>query len=69
MTTSKFPTVAYDVPEARKRLGGISTPTLYKLIESGKLRATKIGRRTLFTDTQISECLTACAGAIDRKLA
>lgn len=51
------PTVAYPVEEARKRLGDISRPTLYKLVKTGRLKVTKLGRRTVITDKQIAECL------------
>lgn len=51
------PTVAYNTIETRRRLGCISHPTLYKLIGLGLLRPTKIGRRTVFTDKAIADCL------------
>lgn len=42
---------------AKKPLGGISTPTLYDLINSGKLKTYKIGRKRYTTEVYISECI------------
>lgn len=38
--------LAYSVPEAAARLG-IGKTTIYKMIGQGRLRSTKIGKRTL----------------------
>lgn len=61
MTTPSTPTIAYPIPEARQRLGGISHPTFYKLVKEGRLQVTRLGRRTFVTDAQISACLAAAA--------
>lgn len=49
--------VVYNINETRKKLGGISTPTIYKLINLGLLKPTKILRRTMFSEQAIAECL------------
>jgi hypothetical protein len=53
-------TIAFNVHEARRRLGDISHPHFYQLIRDGKLKVSKLGRRVVVTDKQISECLAAC---------
>jgi hypothetical protein len=45
--------------EAKKPLGGISTPTLYCLINAGTLKTYKIGRKRYTTPGYIQECLEA----------
>ncbi|MEX2342799.1 MAG: helix-turn-helix domain-containing protein [Steroidobacteraceae bacterium] len=44
------------MPYAARRIG-VSTPTAYKLVREGKLRAAKCGRRTLVSDAAIADCL------------
>ena len=45
----------YDVKGACAMLGGISIPTLYRLIKTGKIAATKIGGRTMFNERDINK--------------
>jgi excisionase family DNA binding protein len=49
---------AYSVPEAMDQLG-ISRDLIYKAISSGKLKARKLGRRTLITDDDLRAFLRA----------
>jgi excisionase family DNA binding protein len=43
------------VPEARKRLGGISKWKLYQLMHENKIKGVKIGSRTLFPSDSIAD--------------
>jgi hypothetical protein len=52
------PKVAFNVSDARQRLGGISHSHFYELVKAGKLKVTKLGRRTVVTDSAICQCLT-----------
>ena len=52
------PSRAYSVPEARERLGGISHAHFYELVKSNRLKITKLGRRTVVTDSAIRSCLS-----------
>jgi len=51
--------VAYSVPEARKRLGGIGHTKFYQLVGSGKLKARKLAGRTVVLDTDLAEYLAS----------
>lgn len=57
MPNSDEPTCAYSVPQARELLGGISHAFFYDLVKNGRLRITKLGKRTVVTDVAIRECL------------
>ncbi len=46
-----------DVDAARAALGGISRPTIYALIQSGKLRTIKVSRRRFVPESAIAEYL------------
>jgi excisionase family DNA binding protein len=58
MVTSSLPVskIAFDVRETL-RLLSIGRTTLYALVKSGDLRATKCGRKTLFLASDISAFL------------
>ena len=45
------------VRQARHALGGISAPTIYKLIAAEKLDSLRIGSRRLITPEAISRCI------------
>lgn len=47
---------AFDVNET-SRILSIGRTTLYSLVKSGKLRATKLGRKTLFLSDDIQDFL------------
>jgi excisionase family DNA binding protein len=49
---------AYSIPEAMRRLG-ISRDLIYRAINSGGLKARKLGRRTLITDDDLRAFLAA----------
>ena len=46
----------YPIPEARELLGGISHTTFYQLVGQGKIRLTKIGRRSFVTPVELQRC-------------
>jgi excisionase family DNA binding protein len=46
------------IKEACSRLGGITRPTLYKLIGADEIRSVTIGRRRLIPASQIDEYIT-----------
>lgn len=50
---------AYNVSQARERLGGISRAFFYALVKSGRLKITKLGCRTVVTEEQIKQCLAS----------
>ena len=41
--------ILYALPDAREQLGGMSHSKLYQLVNAGKLRLVKIGRRSYLT--------------------
>ena len=43
----------FSVPEAAKRLGGISPWTIYTWISKGKIERVKIGSRTMISETEL----------------
>lgn len=49
--------LSYSVPEARAQLGNIGHDLFYKLVRSGELRLTKIGRRSVVTEDALREYL------------
>ncbi|NJS14121.1 MAG: helix-turn-helix domain-containing protein [Sphingopyxis sp.] len=53
MTDDKL---AYSIADAAEALG-IGRSTIYELISSGKMRANKIGRRTVITKKRIRKIL------------
>ena len=46
---------AFGVAEARERIGGISQVKFYELINSGRIRTFRIGRRRLVSQEAITE--------------
>ncbi|MCL0043417.1 helix-turn-helix domain-containing protein [Dehalococcoidia bacterium] len=46
---------AYTMQEASAYLGGVSRPTLYKLISDGDLRSFHIGTRRYFTKESLDD--------------
>ncbi|MEQ8206326.1 MAG: helix-turn-helix domain-containing protein [Woeseia sp.] len=57
MTTTEFSPrrAAYTIQEARHLLGGVSQATIYKLINNGKLRTYRQGRRRFVSGDAIAE--------------
>ena len=51
--------VLYSIKEARRRLGGIAQDTIYRLLRSGKLASTVIGRRRYISDAALEEYVAA----------
>jgi hypothetical protein len=47
--------VLNDIPTAARKLGGVSIYTIRDWLSTGKLKRTKIGRRTMITDSAISQ--------------
>lgn len=47
------------VEEAKRHLGGVSTATLYRLMDRGKLEKRKIGGRTIILMESIKALLNA----------
>ncbi len=43
----------HPIPEARELLGGISHTKFYDLVRLGKIRLTKIGRRSFVTHAEL----------------
>ena len=44
-----------DFDSAREHLGGISEPSLFKLMRTGQLRFVKVGGRTMFRPQDLQE--------------
>jgi excisionase family DNA binding protein len=49
-----------------QRLIGISTPTFYRFVASGKLKAFKIGRSTCVKNSEIQRFLNSCPDLVSR---
>ena len=45
------------VPEAAKRLGGISTWTVYAWLSQGRLQRTKVGGRTMIRESELAKVM------------
>jgi excisionase family DNA binding protein len=45
------------VPEAAKRLGGISKWTIHAWLSQGKLQRTKVGRRTMIRESELAKVI------------
>ena len=45
----------YSVPDAAKRLGGLSKWTIYSWLSQGKLRRTKVGGRTMIRESELAK--------------
>jgi excisionase family DNA binding protein len=54
---------AYTISEACQYLGGISRPTLYKLMGDGGLPLYRIGRRVFFTKESLDEFINGRVSA------
>jgi excisionase family DNA binding protein len=48
------------VDAAARRLGGISKYTIHAWLSKGKLQRTKIGRRTMIKESEISRFILEC---------
>lgn len=49
--------VLLSVPEAAKRLGGISPWTVHAWLAKGKLRRTKVGSRTMIRESELQRVI------------
>jgi hypothetical protein len=49
--------IAFDVKEARRRLGNASHSAFYKLVREGRLVIRKMGNRTLVTPEDLRACI------------
>lgn len=47
----------FPIPEAGKRLGGISPHTINKWLSTGKLQRTKVGSRTMIRASELERIL------------
>jgi excisionase family DNA binding protein len=54
--------LAHSIEEARAQLG-ICRDGIYGLIRAGKLRAKKLGRRTIITDDDLRDCVARLPSA------
>ena len=45
------------VPEAAKRLGGISKWTVHAWLAQGKMRRTKVGSRTMIRESELAKVI------------
>lgn len=45
------------VEEAAKRLGGVSKWTIHAWLSQGKLRRTKVGRRTMIRESELAKVI------------
>ena len=52
------------IPEAASRLG-LGRSTLYELIAAGRLRARKLGARTVVLDTDLTDFLNSLPDAVE----
>jgi hypothetical protein len=64
MTTTRpadpdAPVLGYSVSAARKALGNISHSFFYKLAAQGRVKITKIGRRSIVTPENLAACVAA----------
>ena len=50
----------FSVPDAAKKLGGISKWTLYAWLSQGRLERTKIGGRTMISEAELQKLITDC---------
>jgi len=50
----------FPVPEAARRLGGVSPWTVRAWLTQGKLKRTKVGGRTMVSERAIAEFLAKC---------
>tara|TARA_R100000808_G_C2148457_1_gene156608 strand:- start:2861 stop:3058 length:198 start_codon:yes stop_codon:yes gene_type:complete len=46
---------SFNIADARKYLGGISQPQLYKLFKSGRIQSYKIGNRRYVAQSQLDK--------------
>ena len=53
------PVLGYSVPAARKALGNISHSFFYKLAAQGRVKITKIGRRSIVTPANLAACVAS----------
>ena len=50
------------VEEAARKLGGISKWTVHAWLAKGKLRRTKVGARTMVSESALQDFIAACNG-------
>ena len=43
----------YSIEDVGKKLGGVSRPTIEAWLRDGKLRRTKVGRRTMIRESEL----------------
>jgi excisionase family DNA binding protein len=48
------------VEQAAERLGGVSKNTINAWLSQGKLRRTKVGRRTMLRESDLQEFIASC---------
>ena len=51
--------MAYSIMETQRQLGGISRPSVYRLVRSGLLDLRKVGHRSVITAESIERVLEA----------
>ncbi len=49
------------VPATAVRMGNVSELTLYKWLQTGKLKKTHVGGRVMISESAVQEFLAACA--------
>ena len=52
----------FSIPEAARRLGGVSVFTIHSWCKNGRLRKTKVGRRTMIAASALQSFLDQCNG-------
>jgi excisionase family DNA binding protein len=52
----------FSIPEAAKRLGGVSPWTIRAWLHQGRMRKTKVGGRTMIAESEILRFLESCSG-------
>lgn len=65
-TTYELGRLLVPYPEARRALGGISAPTLYKMLDNGDLDRVKIGKRCFITAESMDRYVHRYAANADR---
>jgi excisionase family DNA binding protein len=53
---TNLPPLAHQIPAAARRLG-ISRSLIYELVKGGELHLTKLGRRSVITETELQALL------------
>lgn len=55
-----MPEYLFDVDETAKRLGGVSRWSIYCWKNQGRLKATKVGTRVMFRESDVQDFLRRC---------